>query len=119
MHELSIVYSIVSIARNELEKAGGDAIEAIALDIGELSGIELTSLEFAWDIGVHGTCLQGAALHINRIAGQAVCADCGEVFHKPQRWDACPSCGSFLHGIQAGEELRVKSLTLAEMPVST
>jgi hydrogenase nickel incorporation protein HypA/HybF len=119
MHELSIVYSIVSIAGSELEKAGGGAIEAITLDIGELSGIELTSLEFAWGIGVHGTCLEGAALHINHIAGQAVCADCQEVFHKSRRYDACPHCGSFLHGIQAGEELKIQSLTLADIHIST
>lgn len=111
MHELSIVLSVVAIAEKEA-RAAGRKVESICLDIGELSGIELASLEFAWELGVKRTVLEGAAKSINHIAGRAVCADCSCAFDKHQRWDACPLCGGFLHTVIQGEELHVRSITL-------
>jgi hydrogenase nickel incorporation protein HypA/HybF len=111
MHELSIVLSVVAIAEKEA-RAAGRKVQSIRLDIGELSGIELGSLEFAWEMGVKSTVLEDAAREINHIAGKAVCADCSCAFDKHHRWDACPLCGSFLHTIMQGEELHVRSITL-------
>lgn len=111
MHELSIVLSVVAIAEKEA-RAAGRKVQSIRLDIGELSGIELGSLEFAWEMGVKSTVLEDAAREINHIAGKAVCADCSCAFDKHHRWDACPLCGSFLHAITQGEELHVRSITL-------
>lgn len=112
MHELSIVLSIVGIAEKECQAAGGEMISSIELDIGELAGIEPLSFDFAWEAGVRSTPLASAELKVNHIPGRAQCSDCETLFDKHQRFDTCPQCGSFLHAIISGEELRVKALTI-------
>jgi hydrogenase nickel incorporation protein HypA/HybF len=111
MHELSIVLSVVAIAEKEA-LAAGRKVQSIRLDIGELSGVELASLEFAWEMGVKNSVLEGAVREINHITGRAVCADCSCAFDKHHRWDACPLCGGYLHAVTQGEELHVRSITL-------
>ena len=49
MHELSIATSILKTATQEVEKIKGKKVEEIYLEIGKISGIEIPSLEFAWE----------------------------------------------------------------------
>lgn len=112
MHELSIVMGIVEIAAAETRKAGAQAVESIELDIGQLAGVQLDSLEFAWEVAVKNTVLQKAERHIHLIPGKARCNDCGTEFNMQQLYDACPHCGQYFNDIIQGQELRVKSLVV-------
>lgn len=47
MHELSIVMSILDIAQKQANMAQAKVVEEIELEIGELSGIEKMSFDFA------------------------------------------------------------------------
>lgn len=113
MHELSIVMSIVEIAREQAIKANAKNIEEIELDIGTLAGVELDALEFAWPEGVRSSMLENAKRKINRIEGRACCSDCNNMFTIENYYDACPECGSHLISITQGRELRVRSLVVA------
>ncbi len=113
MHELSIISSIVQIAEAEVEKAGAQRVESIELDIGELAGIEFSALDFAWEVGVSQTVLEGAERHIHRIGGEARCNECETVFDMQALYDPCPSCGSYCSEILKGKELSVKALTIS------
>jgi hydrogenase nickel incorporation protein HypA/HybF len=110
MHELSIVMGIVDIAEKEVEKARASKVDVIELDIGELSGVEMEALEFAWKVAVEGTVLNHAERKINRIKAKAKCMDCGSDFEIGALYDPCPECGSFFKDVYQGKELRVKSL---------
>lgn len=55
-------------------------VEAIDLDIGELAGIEIDSIEFLWDAAVEGTVLSGRQRRIRRVAGRALCSACQKEF---------------------------------------
>lgn len=113
MHELSIIYSILESAEKEVQEHGeGTAVEAIELEIGELAGVEVSSLEFLWPAAVEGTVLANAACHIIRPPGKARCGSCGHIFGIKQYFDPCPQCGSHWNEIINGEELRIKSLTI-------
>lgn len=112
MHELSIISSIVQIAEAEVEKAGAQRVESIELDIGELAGIEFSALDFAWEVGVSQTVLDGAERHVHRIGGEARCSECEAVFDMQALYDPCPSCGSYFSEILKGKELSVKALTV-------
>lgn len=114
MHELSVVMSIVDIARNQAAKANAASIEEIELDIGCLSTIEMNAFEFAWTQAVRETLLENAVKKINRVKGRAQCLDCDAVFAIENVYDACPVCGKHLLHIIAGKELRVKSLLVNE-----
>lgn len=113
MHELSIVMSIVTIAENESAKNNAADIEEIELDIGELSGIELSAFEFAWEQAVKSTMLKKSVKLINHIAGEGRCMNCDAVFPMHQLYEPCPVCGDHFITIQKGKELRVKSLVVS------
>lgn len=118
MHELSIIHSILETTEQELRSRGnGYAVEAIELEIGELAGVEISTLEFLWPAAVEQTVLEKAGWHITRIPGKARCHDCGALFTMQQYYDPCPECGSHLAHITSGEELRIKSLTLVSREV--
>lgn len=115
MHELSIIYSVLEAAEAEVRRhdPSGEIAE-IELEIGELAGVEVSTLEFLWPAAVENTMLERAACHIIRVPGKASCSDCGAIFAVQQFYDPCPDCGSHLIQIIQGEELRIKSLTLVE-----
>jgi len=113
MHELSIIVSIVDIATAEVKKAGAQRVDIIELEIGELAGVEWPALEFAWDLGVQQSVLQGAEWHVDRIPGEARCLECENRFTIKERYDPCPACGSYVNEILKGKELRVKTLTVS------
>lgn len=114
MHELSIVMSIVEIAQQQAAEAGVSNIEAIEIDIGCLSTVEMNAFEFAWSQAVKQTILEGATKKVNRIKGKAQCSGCNEIFVLENLYDACPACGEYFVNILEGKELRVKSLVVAE-----
>lgn len=113
MHELSIVMSIVDIATNQAEKANAQTIDQIELEIGELSGVEMNSFDFAWKQGIRNSVLSKAELVINRPAGKGLCMDCDTQFDMHRLFDACTQCGGHLVAVQQGKELRVKSLLVS------
>ena len=80
MHELSIVMGILKIAETETKKAGADIVESIELEIGTLSGVEMSALDFAWEEGVKNTVLEKAEKHVSVIPGKAQCMECDTVF---------------------------------------
>jgi hydrogenase nickel incorporation protein HypA/HybF len=110
MHELSVAMGIVRIAEQEMSKTTARKVELIELEIGDLAGIELDSLEYVWDAAVRGTVLENAKKKIHRVMGMGVCLDCDEEFEVQRHYDSCPNCSSFLKKIVQGKELRVKAL---------
>ncbi len=114
MHELSIAQSILSIAEKAIPTEGNGYASAITLQIGELSGIEIDALRFAFDAIKDDTLLAKASLHIEIIPGEAECSECGILFHMSSFGTSCPACGSYLAGVKKGKELKVISITMEE-----
>ncbi len=110
MHELSIAMGIVKIAEDEKAKVKENTITKIELEIGELAGIEIDSLNFVWESAVKGTALENSKKEITIIPGKAICADCNTEFFLENIYDSCPKCNSNFKGIIQGKELRVKAL---------
>lgn len=110
MHELSVAMGIVRIAEEETARAQAREVELIEIEIGDLAGVELDSLEYVWEAAVKGTVLEKAKRKIHRVAGKGKCLDCGHEYPVLQHYDPCPECQSFLKNILSGKELRVKAL---------
>jgi hydrogenase nickel incorporation protein HypA/HybF len=113
MHELSIVMNIIQIAEQQAKAANASVVDEIELDIGTMSGIDMDSMDFAWEQAVKQTMLQNSVRKVNRIKAKAKCLDCGAEFAIEKYYDACPACGEHLLDILQGTELRVKSLTVS------
>ncbi len=112
MHELSIVMSIIQIAEKESAKNNAAGVDEIELEIGALSGIEMTAFDFAWQQAIHSTLLEKATRTINFIPGEGKCMDCHALFPMQQLYEPCPVCGDHFVSVLKGKELRVKSLVI-------
>lgn len=113
MHELSIALGIVKIAEDETAKANAKQVSKIELEIGELSGVEIESLNFVWESAIKDSVLEFAEKDITIIKGKGKCIDCATVFDMEFIYDTCPKCSSILKGILQGKELRVKALEVS------
>ena len=67
MHELSITRNVVAIVS---ERAVGQRVTRVRLEIGRLSAVVPDSIRFCFDICAQGTPLEGAELEIVESAGQ-------------------------------------------------
>jgi hydrogenase nickel incorporation protein HypA/HybF len=67
VHELSITRNVVAIVS---ERAQGQRVTRVRLEIGRLSAVVPDSIRFCFDICAQGTPLEGAALEIIESAGQ-------------------------------------------------
>ena len=112
MHELSIATSILKTAQNEVEKIKGKKVEEIFLEIGKISGVEISSLEFVWEQCMKDSVLDGAKVHITEPEGFARCAECNHEFKISKIYDSCERCGSPFKEIVTGQEMKIMKLVI-------
>jgi hydrogenase nickel incorporation protein HypA/HybF len=114
MHELSVAQSIISIAENAAPKTSNTSITSIHLQIGELSGIELEPLRFAFSVIKKDTLLENAELDIELIRGEAQCPQCKTEFKMHYYGASCPNCGNYFIHVTKGREMKVVNLVVDE-----
>lgn len=110
MHELSIVMSILDIARQQMQTHDAVRLEQIELEIGTLAGVEMDAFNFAWEAAVVNTVMEKTKRIVHEIPGKARCLSCGHQYELAQLFDPCPICGEYLNELIQGKELRIKSL---------
>jgi hydrogenase nickel incorporation protein HypA/HybF len=110
MHELSITQSMLDLVLEEAKKVGAGRVGKVNLVIGDLSGIVGECVEFYFEFLSEDTIAKEAILSFKKIATQARCRNCGELFI-PKEFDwSCPSCQDSSMEIVAGKELYVESI---------
>jgi hydrogenase nickel incorporation protein HypA/HybF len=114
MHELSIAQSILAIAKNAMPENSNASVTSVGLQIGELSNIEIESLEFAFSVIKTDTILKNAELKIEVIKGEAECNECKTVFSACSYVSCCPHCQSYSKKITKGREMRVLNIVVDE-----
>ena len=107
MHELAIAQNIIEAVRRALEAHGGGVVRLVRLRIGELSGVEVESLRFGYEMSVSDTELAGSELEIERIAVVCECEQCGLLFTPDRFIRICPACSSRRCRITQGAELEI------------
>ena len=112
MHELSVVSSILKTAEDEVLKVNGRFVSEIFMEIGQISGIELSSLHFVWPQVVQNTVLERAKISINIPEGKARCLECENIFTIDKLYDSCPDCNSPFKEIIGGKEMKIKKLII-------
>ena len=110
MHEMSLCESIIGIIEDEAQKQGFKKVTRVRLEIGALSGVELEAMRFSFDAVTRDSVADRAELEIIELPGTAWCLPCGGPVEVKQRFDACPTCGSFQIQVTGGDEMRIKDL---------
>jgi hydrogenase nickel incorporation protein HypA/HybF len=112
VHELGIGRNIVAIVS---EAARGRSVRRVTVEIGKLSGIVPHAIAFCFEAVSYGTAVQGAALEIREIEGRARCAACEREFEVASLLIPCV-CGCRHLAYVTGQELKIKSMELEEVP---
>ena len=73
MHELSIAEGIIEIVERTANANHVRHVKTVRVSIGELAGVDIPSLEFAWQSVRKGGVAQNAELEIERPRGEAWC----------------------------------------------
>lgn len=106
MHELAIAESVVEAILDRTEQR---QVTIVRLGVGKLSGVVPDALDFCFELATAGTPIEGAALEIVELAGQARCRTCDREFGVDDLVLLC-SCGSADVEVVAGRELSVTSV---------
>jgi hydrogenase nickel incorporation protein HypA/HybF len=112
MHELSIAMSIVEIAEEYAAKEQARAVLEMDIEVGELSGVVISALEFAMEEAVAGTLCEEAKWKITLIPGEVQCRTCGYKFPSSSLFVECPHCKQAGVNLLRGDEMRLRSLVV-------
>lgn len=107
MHELSITRNVVAIVS---ERAAGQRVTRIRLEIGRLSAIMPDAIRFCFSVCAENTAAAGAALEIDEIAGLGACNHCGKNVEMLMLVGRCPICGEPGLRLIAGQEMKIKEM---------
>ena len=111
MHELNVLMEVADqvealAAENKIEK-----IQAIVLQIGELSSVVPIFMEEYYPLIVEKKdCLKDSHLVIETIPGEARCRCCGRQFNVVLHDGHCPGCNSFDKEILSGLDFVIKEI---------
>ena len=110
MHESSLAMSLLDIVVDQASRFQADAVQRVDLCLGELAGVEATTLVACFAMLAEGSVAQGAELVIERIPVSGTCTVCGAAARKKGRLLCCPACGAASVKLATGRELYVKSI---------
>ncbi len=113
MHEMSLITNILKIAAERARGAGDPVITAIEIEVGELAGVEIPSLQFCFLAAREHAVGPQAKLVIHEIPGRGICPQCGVESAADFFVTVCPLCGEATLEITRGRELKVKSIQVA------
>lgn len=111
MHEMSIAEGILDAALKP-ELADNEVVTAVRVAVGELAGVDIEALLFAWTSVRRGTRADSAQLVIERPAGRAWCMACAKDVPLHRHGDPCPECGGYQLFANQGHELQVLDLEI-------
>ena len=115
VHEVSIVEAL--IAEVESQAAAADhagRVTRLEVEIGRLSGINVDSIRFAFELLAPGTRLEGAELRIDEPKAVCVCRRCGGRSIIDELVFDCPACGSVEVTLEGGDQMLLRSIELEE-----
>lgn len=112
MHEMSIVTGILNIVEDQALAAGAKVINSIEMEIGEMAGVEIDSLEFCFEVARKGGMAAEAELIIHEISAVGHCSECKKDVPVSYPVAICATCGQAVFEVTQGKELRVKSINV-------
>jgi hydrogenase nickel incorporation protein HypA/HybF len=116
MHELSIAMSLIEVATEEAERLGNIRVEALRVQLGQLSGVVRDALQFSFDLAVEGTPIAGARLEIEDVPVIVFCQSCqAERQLLNIQHFRCPICGEPTPNVLHGRELELAALEVTEL----
>jgi hydrogenase nickel incorporation protein HypA/HybF len=113
VHEFSIVEALIDQVEKEVESAGLQGrVLRLELVVGRLSGVNIDSIRFAFEILSPTTQVEGAQLQIAEARPSCCCRHCEARVEVDELAVCCPQCGSEDVYVEGGRELVLQSIEL-------
>jgi hydrogenase nickel incorporation protein HypA/HybF len=113
MHEVGLMQNALAIALDYAIREQASCIHQIALRVGDLSGVELDALRFAFDVVTQGTIAEQAQLRIESCSTLCYCNRCQAKFQPIEMGYECPNCQTWSTSVIQGKELELASLEVS------
>ena len=111
MHELGIVFYIIRDVRQTAQENGVEHVNAVVMNIGEVSTIVPEYLSDCWRWAADKEeMLKGCELKINIIPAVSTCGDCGREYETVKYGKTCPHCNSGNTWLLRGNEVEIKEI---------
>lgn len=110
MHELAMVRSLYIVIADKIKEYGVNKVTQVKLVVGELTGVEDTTMKLCFEMYVEGTPLEGASLVIDHVPVKVRCRACGHEYETKIPFSECAVCGNRNVQILSGKELYIDSL---------
>ena len=110
MHEMGIMQGILDASFEAAQKAEKKKITLIKVTIGELTEIQASALDFAFEALSPGTMAEGARLEQTFLEPKSECHDCGNVYTHDHFTMTCPQCHSYDVRLLQGRELQIDAI---------
>lgn len=110
MHEMGIMQGILDASFEAARNAEKAKISLIKVTIGELTEIQASALDFAFEALSAGTMAEGAKLEQTYLEPKSACHDCGYEYTHDHFTMTCPQCGSFDVRLLQGRELQIDAI---------
>ena len=106
MHELGVVFHVIKTVEEAAKENRLTEIEAVTLQIGEVSGVVESYLRNCWKWAVEkrSEILKDSALVVEQIPAVTYCEDCEKTYPTVEHGKICPFCGSEHTYLQQGNE---------------
>jgi len=116
MHELGIASSIVDRANAACERNGGARVTKVGVRIGEISGVDVDALTFAFESLCKGTAMEHVVLDVEYCKRRQRCNACATEFEPESFVTTCPTCRGDDSECVAGKELDVVFVEIEDEP---
>lgn len=110
MHELGIMYHIVEQVLRVVNTNQLQEVEAIVLQVGELSSVVPRYLHACFPAAVDGTILENTKLEIEILPANGICRECQNVYPLLEHQRVCPKCQSEEAQMISGGEFYLKEI---------
>ncbi len=116
MHETDMTKSLILTVKDWWESQPQQPqIETIHLIVGKFTCVEPASLQFAFNVQIRNTFLEGVKLAIRETPLIAFCHTCQEEYNPEIGLHyACPSCQAPMEDIRSGRELKIDRIEYSQ-----
>ena len=105
--------SVLELAVRHAQERSVTRIHSITIRIGDMSGVSIDALTFAFDVLARETMASEATLNIERVPPRYRCSQCRYEFASDFPYATCPECGK-----ERAELIQGREIELASMEVS-
>jgi hydrogenase nickel incorporation protein HypA/HybF len=110
MHEIGVMIEVIKSVEKIYFERHLTKIEALVLQIGELSPVIPKYIEACYPAAADGTVLENTRLVIETLPGNGRCRHCHKVFNVVEHKSKCPDCGSPRFELLSGREFLIKEI---------